>query len=137
MKPDVEEFIQYQEERAQRREEATKIGGDNYGRKTVVNLNGVNIDAARKLAESYFEPTPDKGLRGFLARRRIEKIAGRLCSMAELVPTGNVELRDIDIESGLFEPYNPRHDTFEKWRIAKIVASTILAEQKLSMEPQA
>lgn len=121
----LSKMIAYQEERQKRWEIANQKGG--YSFRTFVN--STDVEEAKRLAGELISTSDEAlALRGLKRRLRqisklwrpdpAEETAARLLQITSHELTGNVELADIEIESGLFKPY----DGIE---LAYVIASNI------------
>lgn len=131
----LQDFMAYQDERRGRREAAQAAGGSEYGVQAQVITD--NLEEAWKVARKFRDLQSEDGVLGALKRRLVlPRLEWKLAYMVHQTLTGNSALAEIDMESGLFEPYSPSNK-YDRPHLAQRAAHIILNEPENVKAPTA
>ena len=104
------------------RREAAAMAGENYGVKYHVAVG--DSERAEALAQKYTDLISSEGLVASVKRQlQLPRVERALANMVYQEIQGNGELADIDMESGLIEPYDAVND---RQTFARYAAQVIL-----------
>lgn len=114
----LKSLLEEQAERRQRRDRAVEAGGGDYGYQTVVYGDPQEaLSLSHALQAEAKIRMPDYTVKNILSWvkiskeresqiRRHQEVANKLCALSDWLMEGNLVLRDIEIESGLLEPWS-------------------------------